>query len=57
MFFGSTIGLSAVVDAFKDHEKNLSNDFGYWTPAPLLVKLASENKTFADFDADRRGGV
>ncbi|MDG2319425.1 MAG: 3-hydroxyacyl-CoA dehydrogenase NAD-binding domain-containing protein [Rhodospirillaceae bacterium] len=57
MFFGSTIGLSAAVDAFKDHEKNLSNDFGYWTPAPLLVKLASENKTFADFDADRRGGA
>ena len=57
MFFGSTIGLSAPVDAFKDHEKNLSNDFGYWTPAPLLVKLASENKTFADFDAGRRGGA
>ncbi|PWG73291.1 multifunctional fatty acid oxidation complex subunit alpha, partial [Enterococcus hirae] len=50
MFYASTIGLQAIVDAFDDFAERCGNDFGYWTPAPLLVKLASEGRSFTDYD-------
>jgi 3-hydroxyacyl-CoA dehydrogenase len=52
MFYGDTIGLGTIVDGFKENADRFGNDYGYWTPAPLLVKLANEGKTFAAFDAE-----
>ena len=54
MFYGDTVGLNTVIDVFDQYAETFGNDYGYWTPAPLLVELASEGKTFADFDAARR---
>ena len=55
MFYADTIGLDTVVDVFKSKAEVLGNDYGYWTPAPLLIELASQGKTFASFDAEHRG--
>lgn len=56
MFYADSIGLVELRDTFEDYAKCKGNSFGYWTPSPLLVKLASEGKTFRDFDRDRQGG-
>ncbi len=55
MFYADTLGLDTIVQSFETLAKKFGNDYGYWTPAPLLVKLAQTGKTFADFDADRSG--
>lgn len=51
MFFADTIGLNTVIDAFGRFADQFGNPYGYWTPAPLLDRLASEGRSFADFDA------
>jgi len=52
MLYGSTVGLKHVYDRVCDFEKQ--HGF-WWKPAPLLEKLASEGKTFADFDREKAG--
>lgn len=54
MFYADTIGLNVVVDAFSRLAAQFGNAYDYWTPAPLLVRLAEQGKSFADFDAERR---
>ena len=49
MFHGDAIGLQAVVDGMARFAKVQGNDYGYWTPAPLLTKLAAEGKTFKEW--------
>lgn len=56
MFYGDTVGLSVIVEAFKGFASHLGNDYGYWTPAPLLQNMAKAGTTFADHDAGRQGG-
>ena len=50
MFYADTIGLDKVCTAVEAYHKQHGI---WWTPAPLLQKLAREGKTFADFDAGR----
>jgi 3-hydroxyacyl-CoA dehydrogenase len=44
MFYADTVGLSTVVSAMKKYAGGRHGEF--WKPAPLLVKLAAEGKTF-----------
>ena len=48
MFYADSIGLKTVVDGMARFAKDLGNDFGYWTPAPLLRELAEAGKGFKD---------
>lgn len=57
MFYADTIGLKAVVDAFARFAEHFGDAYGYWTPSPLLVTLATQGKSFADFDAERRANT
>ncbi len=52
MFYADTIGLKVVHDRILEFKRTL--DPQYWTPAPLLAKLAAEGSTFAQWDAGRR---
>jgi 3-hydroxyacyl-CoA dehydrogenase len=47
MNYADTVGLFNVVAAMKRFAANPLDDAGFWTPAPLLAKLASEGKTFS----------
>jgi 3-hydroxyacyl-CoA dehydrogenase len=57
MFYADTIGLKAVYDRILDFRRNL--DPQYWTPTPLLEKLALNGSSFAQWDATHRsnGGI
>jgi 3-hydroxyacyl-CoA dehydrogenase len=44
IFYADTVGLSNVVAAMEKYAKGRHGEF--WKPAPLLVKLAAEGKTF-----------
>ena len=52
MFYADTIGLKVIHDRILEFKRTL--DPQYWTPAPLLAKLAAEGSTFAEWDAGRR---
>jgi len=56
MFYADTIGLDVILKAFESFASQFGDEYDYWKPAPLLVKLAQAGKTFADYDADRSGG-
>ena len=47
MNYADTQGLWNVEQAMNRFAKNPHDDAGFWTPAPLLKKLADENKTFS----------
>jgi 3-hydroxyacyl-CoA dehydrogenase len=47
MFAADTTGLYNVVRSMKRFAANPHGDPGFWTPAPLLAKLAAEGKTFS----------
>ena len=47
MCYADHVGLKKVVERINEFAGTLGAD--YWKPAPLLVKLASEGKTFADW--------
>jgi 3-hydroxyacyl-CoA dehydrogenase len=49
MFYADTIGLAEVVASVGELAK--SQGKRYWTPAPLLVTLADEGRTFMERDA------
>ena len=57
MFYADSIGLDVIVQSFESLALKFGNDYGYWTPAPLLVNLAKSGKTFADYDSDHKGGT
>ncbi len=46
MCYADTQGLFSVVQAMKRFAKNPQGDPDFWTPAPLLAKLAAAGKTF-----------
>jgi 3-hydroxyacyl-CoA dehydrogenase len=46
MLYADQVGLFNVVQAMKRFQKNPRDDAKFWEPAPLLLKLASEGKTF-----------
>jgi 3-hydroxyacyl-CoA dehydrogenase len=48
MFYADTVGLYNVERAMKRFAANPHGDPGFWRPAPLLAKLASQGKTFND---------
>ncbi len=47
MFYADTIGLNKVYEAICKYRERYGDL--YWTPAPLLEKLAKEGKTFSDW--------
>jgi 3-hydroxyacyl-CoA dehydrogenase len=48
MFYADTVGLKKVYERICEFEKQHG---GWWTPAPLLKKLAEEGKTFTEWKA------
>jgi len=46
MLYADEVGLYKVVDCMKRFAANPHGDPGFWKPAPLLAKLASEGKSF-----------
>ena len=46
MCYADTVGLYNVVAAMKGFAANPHDDAAFWTPAPLLARLAAEGKTF-----------
>ncbi|GER07674.1 3-hydroxyacyl-CoA dehydrogenase [Iodidimonas muriae] len=50
MFYASQRGLDKICDRIKQFGETVGTR--WWTPAPLLQKLAQEGKTFTDFDAE-----
>jgi 3-hydroxyacyl-CoA dehydrogenase len=57
MFYADTIGLKVVYNRILDFRRTL--DPQYWTPAPLLEKLALDGSSFAQWDAalSSKGGI
>jgi len=49
MFYADQTGLIDVVRALRRIASSAGADSEVWTPAPLLVRLAQEGKTFAEF--------
>lgn len=50
MQYGDACGLDKVVEAMEKYRARYGDM--YWTPAPLLVKLADAGKSFADWQAE-----
>ena len=48
MFYADTVGLNKVLARVEEFETRHGSDL--WSPAPLLKQLASEGKTFANYD-------
>jgi 3-hydroxyacyl-CoA dehydrogenase len=51
MFFADRTGLNVILDRVREFHSALGDR---WTPAPLLVELAREGRTFLEFDATRQ---
>jgi 3-hydroxyacyl-CoA dehydrogenase len=49
MFYADQIGLSEVARALRRIAASPSSDAAFWTPAPLLARLAQENQTFSAY--------
>jgi len=49
MFYADQVGLSEVARAIKAIALQPSADKAFWTPAPLLARLAQEGKTFSAY--------
>ncbi len=50
MFYADVVGLKQVHDAISNYRERYGDR--YWTPAPLLQKLAKEGKTFSEWSVD-----
>ncbi len=48
MFYADTVGLPKILARIEELEKKHGSDL--WAPAPLLKRLAAEDKKFKDFD-------
>jgi 3-hydroxyacyl-CoA dehydrogenase len=46
MFYADTLGLYNVVRTMLKFAASPHGDPAFWQPAPLLARLAGENKTF-----------
>jgi 3-hydroxyacyl-CoA dehydrogenase len=55
MFHADTIGLAEVMGTVRRYEAE--QGARYWTPAPLLARLAEREATFAGWQAGRAGGA
>jgi 3-hydroxyacyl-CoA dehydrogenase len=53
MFYAGTVGLRPIYDRICEFERKLG---ARWKPAPLLRRLAAENKSFREYDAERTSG-
>ena len=53
MFYADSVGLKVVYDRITEFQKRL--DPRYWSPAPLLEKLALTGSTFGQWDAEGPG--
>jgi len=51
MFYADTVGLQSVLDGIARYRQRYGDR--YWTPAPLLERLAREGRTFAEWQAER----
>jgi 3-hydroxyacyl-CoA dehydrogenase len=51
MFHADLVGLPSIAAAMASFAEMLGNDFGYWTPSPLLSTLAAQGKTLAHWSA------
>jgi 3-hydroxyacyl-CoA dehydrogenase len=49
MFYADTVGLHDIVRALKLMAEQPGSDTAFWTPAPLLARLAREGQTFSGF--------
>ena len=47
MFMADQIGLATIADRLVHYAKVRGNPFGYWTPSPLLTRLASSKQALA----------
>jgi 3-hydroxyacyl-CoA dehydrogenase len=48
MFYGDSVGLITVVRALSRIAAERGADAAFWTPAPLLARLAREGRTFSE---------
>ena len=51
MFYADLTGLDRVLGRIREFEKEHGPR---WAPAPLLVRLAEQRRTFRDYDRERR---
>jgi 3-hydroxyacyl-CoA dehydrogenase len=51
MFYADTVGLKTIYDRILEFRRTL--DAQYWSPAPLLEKLALAGSSFAAWQASR----
>jgi 3-hydroxyacyl-CoA dehydrogenase len=49
MFYADQVGLSEVASALRHIAETNGADQEFWTPAPLLVRLAEQGKTFSAY--------
>ena len=49
MHWAEQVGLSRLLEALRHCGKTLGNDYGYWTPAPLLERLVADGTRLADY--------
>jgi 3-hydroxyacyl-CoA dehydrogenase len=49
MFYADRIGLTEVARALRRIAASPGSDAAFWTPAPLLARLAEEGKRFSDY--------
>ncbi len=48
MYYADQLGLDHVYERICHYSETLGNEFGYWTPSPLLERLAKEGKGFLE---------
>jgi 3-hydroxyacyl-CoA dehydrogenase len=53
LFYADTVGLSNILRSMREFSRGYQPDA--WQPAPFLVRLAEEGKTFADWTPTTRG--
>lgn len=53
MFHADSLGLKHVLDRIEHYGARMKNRNDYWRPAPLLEKLARQDRSFADWDSER----
>jgi 3-hydroxyacyl-CoA dehydrogenase len=54
MFYADQVGLSEVARALRRIAAQPQADKSFWTPAPLLARLAQEGKTFSDYKGSKQ---
>ncbi len=53
MWYADTVGLKKVCERIREFQQRIGN---WWEPAPLLLRLADQGKTFAEFSS-RQGAA